>query len=135
MLTSFKDCLIRNVVLRGFVRGTKVEWKAYRDSDPDGMSLTATGQEISDEEDVGRYRDAASQVRLPEGVHRIGIAVLQEQEFHARGLRLDPDPHSFHSFGHLHALGPKPSEIAKPMMKVLSNLATQTGRSKEPEFV
>lgn len=103
--------------------------RAFKDKDPDGLSMTETRDEIKGLDDLEDYLTAVS-----EGLEsRLGAAVMDARASEGIGLSWDPDPHKRHKFGHLHVLGPKPIDMTDDLRKECARLANLTGWSRGPQ--
>jgi hypothetical protein len=125
---SCDNCLIRNIVLSDLYKNGVVSQRAFRDNDPDGLSLTETRNEIRGLEDLEDYITVASG-----GLSvRIGVAVMDARDCRSVGLNWRPDPHTDHRFGHLHVLGPVKDELTTDLRNECARLANLTEWSKGP---
>src|SRR4051812_19905090 len=96
-------CLIRNLRFSDHIKKGLVQFRAFRDKDPDGLSLTETRDEIWGMDDLEDYRTVVS-----EGLEfRVGVALFEAEPARQAGLTWRPNLHNEHRFGHLHVLGPR----------------------------
>lgn len=121
-------CLIRNVLFADQIKGGVVNQRAFKDKDPDGLSLTETRDQIIGLDDLDEYIDVVS----PPGEHTLGVAVMEADEARGVGLTWHSDPHRDHKFGHLHVLGPTPDKMTEELRKECARLANLTGWSRSP---
>lgn len=122
------QCLIRNVFLVDHVKNGIVSHRAFKDNDPDGLSMTETRSVIIGLDDLDDYIAAVS-----DGTARIlGVAVFEAERAAEVGLRWRPNPTDFHRYGHLHVLGPPPEEMTNELRRDCARLANLTGWSRAP---
>lgn len=127
-LASIDNCIIRNIFLPDHVKEGAVSFKAFRDKDEDGISLTETRSALIGLEDLEGYIEAIS----AKVSFTLGVAVMDAHGCEKVGLSWKEDPHNEHRYGHLHVLGPKPDEFSNDLKKECATLATCSGWSRGP---
>lgn len=122
------QCLIRNVLLVDQVKNGVVNQRAFKDNDPNGLSMTETRDRIIGLDDLDDYVAAIS-----DGRERIlGVAVFEAESAWDVGLRWRSEPTDVHRYGYLHVLGPRPEEMTNELRRECARLANLTGWSRAP---
>ncbi|MFN7764283.1 MAG: hypothetical protein ACK5P9_06255 [Armatimonadota bacterium] len=128
-LASIDNCIIRNLRFPDhFTKDGVVSFKAFKDKDVDGISLTETRDRLVGMEDLEDYIEAVS-ANLSV---KLGVAVMHAERCKEVGFCWRPDPHNDHKYGRLHVLGPKPDEFTNDLRRECATLATCSGWSRAP---
>ncbi|GEM_PF-4445899 len=122
------NCLIRNIFLTDHFKNGIVHHRAFKDRDPDGISMTETRDEFKGLDDLEDYFNVVSEKLAI----KVGAAVMDASDCRSVGLTWRPDPHNDHKFGHLHVLGPGPEKMTDDLRKECARLANLTEWSRGP---
>lgn len=129
MKSACDDCLVRNLRLSDHFKNGIVSKNAFKDKDPDGLSMTETRDEIKGLDDLEDYRQVSSaSLNI-----KIGVAVMDASVCSNFGLTWKPDPQTGHKFSHLHVLGPAPHDMTSDLRTKCAAEATKSGWSRGPE--
>ena len=128
-LPTCENCLIRNILFPDHFKKGVVNQRAFKDLDPEGISLTETHDRIKGLDDLEDYRTAVSEhLEI-----RVGAAVFESKLAAESLLVCRPDPHKNHRYGDLHVIGPKPDEMTEDLRREMARLANLSGWSCGPQ--